>query len=306
MVRVCGLVVGTVLALVVTAVGQDAPPAPPPNPPANPQEVRIGFPDALFKDVPRPLINAAVVPFQKIMLREIGLHGTMKLCPDYAGLAADLKNGKIDLAVFHGFEYAWVKDQPGLVPIVITKPSCGKVQACIVVHANSKAQKPQDLKGACVGLPKGTKAHCSMYLKFLHDTAEIAAGDCCPVPCKGLTPDEVLDEVVTGKCEAALVDIANFQNYQKYKPGLGRQLKLLAESEVLPPAVVVCREGALTPAQIKKVRDGLVNCVRTPTGRAFTMFWQLDGFTDVTDAYLRALDKTLKSYPAPGAAQAPK
>jgi hypothetical protein len=35
------------------------------------------------------------------------------------------------------------------------------------------------------------------------------------------------------------------------------------------------------------------------------MFWQLDGFKDVTPDYLAQLDRTLKEYPAPGLPQAP-
>jgi len=169
-VRLCGPAIAATLVLVAAATGQKAQPVvPPPNPPPASQEVRIGFPEALFKDVAKPLINAAVGPFQKMIQREIGMHGTMKICQDYADLADDLRTGKVDIAVFHGFEYAWVKHNADLVPLVITKPSCGKVQACLVVHANCKAKKPQDLKGACIGLPKGSKAHCTMYLKFLHD-----------------------------------------------------------------------------------------------------------------------------------------
>ena len=269
MVRVCGLSSCAVLALVVIAVGQDAPPAPPPNPPPILSEVRIGFPEPLFKDVPKAFINAAVGPFQKMIHKEIGMSGSMKICQDYSEVADDLKNAKIELAVFHGFEFAWVKNNPAIIPLVITSPSCGKVQACLVVHANNKAKSPQQLKGACVGVPRGTKAHCTMFLKHLQETADIAEGDCSAMPWKseGLTPHEVLDDVVTGKCEAALVDIAHLETYHKFKPGLGKQLKVLSESELLPPAVIVCRKGALTDAQLQKVREGLLNCHKTPSGR---------------------------------------
>jgi ABC-type phosphate/phosphonate transport system substrate-binding protein len=307
-VRLCGLASGAVIALVAIAVGQTAQPVqpvPPPNPPPVVKAIRIGFPDPMFKDVPKTFIDAAVIPFERMIKKEIGLRGSMKICPDYANLTDDLKNAKVDLAVFHGFEYAWVRNHADLVPIVITNPSCGKVQACLVVHKNSKAKKPKDLKGTCIGIPKGAKAHCTMYLKFLHDSTDIAAGDCRAKPCAGLTPDDVLDEVVSGKCEAALVDIANWESYQAYRKGLARQLRVLSQSVELPPAVVVCRKGALTTDQVNKVRDGLVNCNKTAIGRAFTMFWQLDGFKDVTPAYLALLDKSLKEYPAPRLAQAP-
>ena len=134
--------------------------------------------------------------------------------------------------------------------------------------------------------PARDKAHCTMYLKFLHDSADIAPGDCRASQCAGLTPDEVLDEVVAGKTEAALVDIANWESYLAYRKGLAKRLSILSQSVELPAAVVVCRKGALTPAQVAKVRDGLVNCNKTAIGRAFTMFWQLDGFKDVTPDYL--------------------
>jgi ABC-type phosphate/phosphonate transport system substrate-binding protein len=257
--------------------------------------------------VPKPFINAAVGPFQRMIQKQIGMSGTMKICQDYAELAEDLKNGKVDIGVFHGFEFAWVKNNPAFLPLVITNPSCGKVQACLVVNASCKAKSPQQLKGACVGIPKGTKAHCTMFLKHLQDNTDIADGDCCPMPCKareGLTPHEVLGDVVSGKCEAALVDIAHYETYQRSWPGLGKQLKILAESELLPPAVIVCRKGSLSPTQVEKVREGLLNCHKTAAGRAFTMFWQLDGFKDVTPGYLQLLDRTLKEYPAPGTTQA--
>jgi ABC-type phosphate/phosphonate transport system substrate-binding protein len=306
-VRVCGLTIAAVLAVLSAAIGQNAQPVPPPNPPPNPKEVRIGFPDALFRDVPKTYINLAVIPFQDMIQKEIKMNGSMKICQDYADLADDLKNGKLDLAVFHGFEYAWVKSQPGIVPLVITNPSCGKVQACLVVHAGCKAKDPGQLKGACVAIPKGTKAHCMMFLKHLQDTTNIAPGDCCEMPPKAeaLTPHETLNDIVSGKCEAALVDIGQLQSYQKQFLALGRQVKVLAQSEVLPPAVVVCRKGALTPDQVNKVRDGLLKCHTTRIGRTFTMFWQLDGFKDVTPEYQLLLEKTLKEYPPPVAIQGP-
>ena len=208
----------------------------------------------------------------------------------------------MEIAVFHGFEYAWVRHNPELVPIVATRPSCGKVQACLVVHANSKAKEPQDLKGACVVIPKSTKAHCMMFLDHLHKQPHLAACDCSPAKAPGqLYADEVLDNIVSEKCEAAVVDISILLAYQANKPGLSKQLKVLAESKELPSAVIVYRKGALTPAEAVKVRDGLMNCHKTSIGKQFIMFWNLDGFRDVDTDYIAGLDKCLKHYPAPAA-----
>jgi ABC-type phosphate/phosphonate transport system substrate-binding protein len=295
--RVSGLVAGVVLSFVVAG------PAGGQNPP--PTNLKIGFPQALFKDVPTPLIEAAAKPFQSMLHKTAGVNGTMEVVPDYKALAAGLKEGRLDLAVFHGFEYAWVRDMPELVPIVVTVPNCGKVQACLVVNYESKALTPKDLKGACVAVPKGSKAHCQMYLDWVREHEGVPAGDCCPIKGTGLSAEEVLDEVVNGKFDAALVDISALVAYELNKPGCFSCLKVLRKSDPLPPAVVVHRKGALTAQQVAAMRDGLLNCNKTPAGKTFTMFWNLKGFADVSAEYAAALDRCLKAYPPPALPAAP-
>jgi ABC-type phosphate/phosphonate transport system substrate-binding protein len=301
-VRVCGLAAGVLAVIGMGVAPRAGAQNPTTNPPAKPADVRIGFPQPMFKDIPESMIQVAAKPFQEMLQKIAGINGTMDVCPDYKVLADKLGKGKIDIAVFHGFEYAWVKDEvPGLEPIVVTVPNCGKVQACLVVHVNSKATEPKDLKGVCVAMHKGCKAHCQMYLDRLQE--QLPAGCCCPLKPAGQTPAEVLDAVVGGACEAALVDIAALKAYQSNTPGLGRQLKILAQSEELPSAIVVYRKGSLTDKQVKAIRDGLLNCTKTAQGQIFAMFWGLKGFGDVTDGYRKLLDKTLEAYPAPNPGQ---
>jgi ABC-type phosphate/phosphonate transport system substrate-binding protein len=301
---VCGLILGLTI---LVAAGAAAPPSETPKPPPAPPlltPAKIGFPEAMFKDVPKVLIDAAAKPFQKIIQQQVGLDGSLEVVPDYKELADRVKKGSMEIAVFHGFEYAWVKHNPEIVPLVITRPSCGKVQACLVVNVNCKAKEPQELKGACVVLPRSTKAHCTMFLNYLQRQPKVCAGDCCVAKNPGQQyADDALDDVVSGKSEAAMVDISVLQAYQANKPGLSKQLKVLAESKELPSAVVVYRKGALSAAEAAKVRDGLMGCHKTSIGKQFIMFWNLDGFKEVDAEYLASLDKTLKLYPPPAAPQ---
>ncbi len=261
------------------------------------RHLRIGLPAPMFKDVPQALVNAAARPFQKMIQDKSGLSGQIEVLADYKELADSIKTGKIDIGVFHGFEYAWVKDTPGLVPLVVTQPNCGKVQACLVVTRTSKAKEAKDLKGACVAVPLGSKAHCQMFLARLRE--KLPEGVCSPRKPSGLTPEEALNAVLAETCEAALVDISALLAYQKQYPGLGKQLRILEQSAELPSAVVVYRKGALDDVTVNRVRKGLLDCVNTPLGKTFAMFWQLKGFDDVTPAYNALLKRCLEAYPAP-------
>jgi ABC-type phosphate/phosphonate transport system substrate-binding protein len=297
-----GLMVLISAGAVAPVEAQNPPPAPPVL-----KKVKIAFPEAMFRDVPKVFIDVAAKPFQDVIQKEAALDATLEIAADYKVLAEKLKAGKLDIAVFHGFEYAWVKDTPGLTPLVVAVPSCGTVQACLVVHVNSKAKGPDDLKGACVAVPRGSKAHCLMFLQHLRDQPQVQAGNCCPV--KAATPpytDEVLDELVANKpnavADAAIVDISALKAYQANKPGLGMQLKVLVKSEALPAGVIVYRKDALTPAEVAKTRAGLMNCAKSKIGRAFLQYWNLDGFKEVDANYKTAVANSLEKYPAPAPA----
>jgi ABC-type phosphate/phosphonate transport system substrate-binding protein len=290
---VTGFALVVVLSLHAAAAEKPAAPAPAAPAPA----LRIGLIKPMFKDVPTAMVNAAARPFQNMIEEKAGVKGSVELFPDYRSLARDIKDGKIDIGVFHGFEYAWVKDTPGLVPLVATLPSCGKVQACLVVGKDSKANSPKDLKGACVLVPRSTKAHCFMFLDHLRE--KLPAGDCCPAKTAGLTPEEALGEVAVGNSEAVLVDYAALVALKNNCPGCFANVRVLAESELLPSAVVVYRKGSMDERTSARVTTGLLGCVNTPIGRTFALFWQLKGFGQVDDAYNAVVEKCLKAYPQP-------
>jgi len=259
-------------------------------------EVKIGLPKVLFKDVHESLIQLAAQPFNDMIQKTVGMKGTLIIAEDYKVLAQRLKANTLDIALFHGFEYAWIeKSDPNLIPLAVTLPNCGKVQACLVVNVDSKVKCPKDLKGACVAIPKGSKAHCQMFLDRIREG--LPEDSCCPMKYSGRVPEEILDDVVQGKCEAALVDVSSLLAYQSDRPGAGSWLKVLKDSELLPSAVVVCRKGVLTEKQIQAVKDALLNCANTASGKAFVMFWNLKGFGPVTEEYRELLTKCRTSYP---------
>lgn len=264
--------------------------------PVAPVTMKIGLPESMFSGLPQAVVQRAAQPFQTMLEKQSGLAGEVVVARDYADLSDRLRTGKLEVAVFHGFEYAWVKQHPELIPLVIASPN-NKIQACLVVNVNSKIKGAHELKGDTVAVPGGTKAHCHLYFDRLKAT--LPEGTCGVMKLKGKSIEDALDAVSDEDCPAVLVDAATLVAYQKLKPGAGNQLKVLSQSEMFPPAVIVYRKDAFNAAQAKKVHDGLVKCVDTVEGQLLTSLWRLKGFEDATPQYQTELDKCLKAYPAP-------
>lgn len=286
------------LTPIVVAVGLAPPagaePAPQPDTPAG---LRLGVLKGMFRDVPPVVIQAAADPFRTLFKKQTGLDGSVEVFDDHDTLAAKMKDKKIDFGVFHGFEFAWIREcYPQLQGLVVTLPRT-KPQACLVVHVNSKVDEPARLKGECVAIPTGTKAHCHMFLN--HIRSQVPAGNCCPTKKDEGWTDDVLDAVAAETATAALVDVGALAAYQDQKPGVAGQLRVLCKSEPFPPTVVVYRKDTLDAAVVAKIRDGLVGAKNTSEGRAFMMLWKLKGFEDVSAAYETHLEQTLKAYPPP-------
>ncbi len=287
--RVYGLVVWAIVPIAVAL-------APAARADAADPVLKIGLPETMFNGVPTGVVQTAATPFQTMFEKQSGFKCEIAVAKDHADLADQLRSGKLDVAVFHGFEYAWVKHHKELIPLLVTVP-IHKNRACLVVTVESKAKGPDELKGACVAIPANTKAHCRLYLERMKETMP---KECCgTAKLDGTSVEEALDAVASGKCEAALVDASSLTAYQKDKPGVGKQLKVLSESGVFPAGVIVYRKDAFDAKTASKISTGLIKSVDTAQGRLLTSLWRLKGFAEMSQADRDELDKCLRNYPAP-------
>jgi ABC-type phosphate/phosphonate transport system substrate-binding protein len=282
------------LTLLVVAVGLSRPVAA--RPPEEP--IRLGVLSGMFRDVPPPLVTAAATPFRELFKKQTGRTGDVEVVNDYEELATRMRDKKLHFGVFHGFEWAWVKDRyPELVPLAVTIPP-RRPQAALVVKADSKDFTPADLKGECVAVPVATKAHCRLFLERLAET--LPAGRCGTKEMPESGPDGVLDAVADGKVQAALLDVGSLKAYQSNQPGRGALIRTLAESEPFPPTVIVYRQDGVGDDIVGKVKAGLVRTKDEASGRAFLFLWKLKGFEEVPASYAGELQSVAKRYPAPG------
>lgn len=299
MVRSMGYVVLPVLVVAAAA----ARPAPAHNPAG---VLRLGMLQGMFKDVPEVVVKATAQPFAELFQKQTGLKGDVIVVPDFDALATQMKDSRLDVGVFHGFEFAWVRDHhPELEPVAIAIPPRRKVQACLVVHKDSAAEGPKDLQGPSVAVPLFTNAPTRLYLERIRDG--LPSGCCESAKGERLTPEELLDKVAQNQVACALMDVSSLTAYQTNKPGAFKNLRVLCESDPFPSAVIALRKGALSPAAGKAIRNGLANAKNTAQGRAFLMLWQLQGFEDVPADFDAEMKRSLKAFPPPAkAAEADK
>src|SRR5260370_32159146 len=100
--------------IVVFALGADAgaqQPAP---------MVKIGLPADLCRDIRRTTVDFLMRTFSKLMQSETGLRGETVVLKGGDEVGQQLADNKVQLAVFHGFEFAWAQNKhKDLRPLVI-------------------------------------------------------------------------------------------------------------------------------------------------------------------------------------------
>lgn len=261
-----------------------------------PEGIQIGMVQGMFRDVQPAMVQALATPLRDLIKLKTGLVGNVEILPDAYILADQIKAGRHQLGVFHGFEFAWIRAKnPDLVPLVITIPPGRKLQAVVVVHKDSKASTLADLKNEPVVVHRGIKAHCPLFLE--RSRIGLPATTAAPKTRPLVTAEEALDAVVQGDSPAALVDAAALIGYQTLQPGASKQLRVLCQSEMFPQTVIAYRKGSLDDETIARVRKLLVEAHQTAAGKPLMMLWSLKGFEDVPPEYSAHLDRIAKAFP---------
>jgi len=265
---------------------------------AEPESLQIGMLQGMFRDAQPAMVQAMSKPLRDMIRKQTGLTGEVEICPDAFALADKMKAKQLHLGVYHGYEFAWLHAaHPELIPLVITVPPAKVLQACVVVHKDAKATCVGDLAGETVLVPRGTKAHCLLYLDSLR--AGLPATTAKPQAKSTLTSEEALDAVINGDSAAALLDASAILGYKNLQPGAFQHLKVLCESPTFPPTVLAYTQGALSESTVAKVRTLLTGASQNAAGKPLLMMWNVKGFEDVPADYEEHLARIAKEFPAP-------
>ncbi len=286
-----------VTAALVLAAALALAPASPGQTPAS--EVRIGVCQTLFRDIPEPLAQALLQPFRVLLKSQTGLTGKISRAADAETLGKQLNDGKVDFAVFHGFELAWAQQKfPGIRPLMIAINKHRLLRAHLIVRGDSKAKDLQDLRGTTFGLPKLTKEHCRLFVDRQCEKQDATMATFFGKVVRSFTVEDALDDVIRGKLTATVVDGVAWEAYLALKPGCGQRLKCLALSDVFPASVLAYKHnGPVNAATLRQFNDGMLAANRNTRGRELLNLWKLTAFEPVPANYQQTLDHIAAVYP---------
>jgi ABC-type phosphate/phosphonate transport system substrate-binding protein len=262
--------------------------------------IRIGLVESLFRDTPESLIKLMTRPLKSLMESQTGMTGTLDPGGECRNLGHQLQDDKFQLAVFHGVEFAWVRQKyPDLKPLVIAIRDGQPMYACLVVKNDCNVSCLKDLNGKTLAMCRQCREHCRLFL-------ERRCEGCgkCPQKffAKITTPtdaEDALDDVVDGVVEAAIVDSAALERYERMKADRFAKLKTAVKSEAFPPAVIAYKPGILSEETLKRFRNGLITADQNPKGKQLLNMCRINCFQAVPNNYEEMLLSIAKAYPPP-------
>ena len=267
---------------------------------AGSDSLRVAVGDSFFHDMSAGLIKNVTEPFGDVMRETSGLKGDMVTGGDVWSVARQLEDGKVQLAVFHGMEFAWVHQKyADLRPLMIAAKD-PPPRAYILVRTDSNLAAFGDLKGKDIGIPRRSKEHCYYFLnREVRQLGGKTLKDFFSRVVTGLTTEDTLDALAAGKVSSVLVDQSGMDFYKDLKPGVFAKLKPLAKSDVFPSDVIVYKQGNLDAKTQTRIRDGLRAAEKTDSGKDMMKTWAIASFEPVPKDFDQTMETSLKKFPPP-------
>jgi ABC-type phosphate/phosphonate transport system substrate-binding protein len=263
-------------------------------------DIHIGLVNSLFRDTPESLFKLMTRPLKTLMESQTGMTGTFDSGGECRNLGRQLQDDKFQLAVFHGVEFAWVRQKhPDLKPLVIAIRDGQPMYACLVVRSDNKVNCLADLDGKSLAMCRQCREHCRLFLERRCE----GCGKCSHKFFAKITAptdtEDALDDVVDGVVDAAVVDSAALERYQRVKADRFAKLKTAVKSEAFPPAVIAYKPGMLSDETLKRFRNGLITANQNPKGKQLLNMCRITCFEAVPTNYEEMLLSIAKAYPPP-------
>lgn len=264
------------------------------------KSVRIGLMRTIFRDTPESLLQILMKPFSAVIESQTGLAGDVVISPDHDQLAQQLNDGKTQVGVFHGFEFAWAKlKYPDLQPMMLAVNSKAPLVSYIIVEKDSKLNSIADLKGKKLALAKGNREHCRLFFEHRVMPDKAKPETYFSKFQNSVDAEDAFDSLGDSDIDAVLADSAPWESYKNQKPGQAAKLKVIVISETFLPAVIVYNPKKLDKDVMKSFKEGMLSASDNPKSKRMLEFVKITSFENIPEEFNSQLSDLVKSYPAP-------
>lgn len=265
------------------------------------EPMKVGMADTMVVGVPEVMVSILGDRLGAMMKEFTGLGADLDVGGDPFTLARKLDRGELELALFQGIEFAWVRAKhPSLRPLMLIVNKDRKVHSQVVVRTDARIASMADLHGKDIACPTKNKAHCQLFLES--SCSKNGSGDPKSYFGKVVNPsstEKALDALAAGEVQAVIACKTEIDFYNRVKPGSAAALKVLATSEEFPTAVIAFRQGSLAEPVLNRIRTGMFKANKSERGQDLLAAWHLTAFEPVSADYQRRLEDIIRSYPAP-------
>jgi ABC-type phosphate/phosphonate transport system substrate-binding protein len=267
----------------------------------SPTNIRVGIVRSLFRDIPEPLIKVSMIPFRALMHEQTGLDCDLIPPTDAYDLADHLAKHEVQIAVFQGFEFAWVLEKhPELKPLVIAVNKHRHRKAHLIVRDDYQGASVANLKGKELAIPTRSRDHCRLFVeRACQESGQSTSQFFSKINGK-LNVEDALDLLADDGLQAVVVDDVALECYQRRKPGRFGQLKDLCQSEWFPDTIVAYSPGVFSTAMVDRVRHGLMTSDKSAVGRQLLTLWLMTQFEQIPHDFDKMLSDISKAYPSSG------
>ena len=243
----------------------------------NSAPLRFGFSGAAFVGVNESDVRAALKIWAQTLGAERGIPAdpVMQIFPDFGAMKAALVDRKVDAVTMMAEEY-WAMRRVVPLGSVILGWSRGIAteEYLLLVHRDSPVAQLADLRGKSISFVQGSRGSLApvwletLLLEGNLGTAELFWGKVTNAP----KLSRVVLPVFFGQATACVVTREGLRTMVELNPQVGRQLKILAESPPLIPAVFCFRDDCVSAHRDRLVAD-IARITDSVAGRqALTLF----------------------------------
>jgi ABC-type phosphate/phosphonate transport system substrate-binding protein len=211
-----------------------------------------------------------------------------------------LRTGRVHLVAMTGLEYGWLRELagPDIEALVVANTDKNVVQYDRVIVRADSGKNLASLQSGSLATFDAPNPSMPIYLKQLRQKwgPSFLSESKGPYP----TAASALQAVLTGKADAAIVDLYTTQGYERAYPGRMQRLKPIGLSHPYPMAPVVGIPLAVDSIRRELWRDTraeLAQVHRQPRAAAFLEVWRVSRFIPPSEKFESEADQAGKDFP---------